>query len=286
MTLTHRLALAAMFAGAAAFAQTSTPSTTTGSAGTTSKYDPTKASAGTPHSSTAEAGKASATTMNPSAVLSMLHQVNQDEIKLGKAAQSRAQSDKVKDYAKDMVEDHTALDKKLTEFVQKEGKGKLHLSSSAIPAAKREALKTSSKEAERKLSSASGATFDREYISAMFKGHDAVLTDLDAALPSLEGKDKLHDLVSDARDKVKAHRDHANDILKDLDRSTATGGSGMQGSSSTPATRDTVPQSVGGGAPGATTGTRDTSGSSTAPSTGSATTPSSTPPSTSGGTGR
>ncbi len=280
MTLTHRLALAAMFAGAAAFAQTSTPNT-----GTAAKYDPSRApSTSTPPGATTEAGK-TATKMSPSAVLSMLHQVNQDEIKLGKTAQSRAQNDKVKGYAKDMVDDHTALDKKLTDFVQKEGKGKLHLSSSQIPEAKRQEMKTSGQEVEQKLSSATGATFDREYISAMFKGHDAVLSDLDAALPSLTGNDKLHDFVSDARDKVKQHRDHASDILKDLDRSTATGGSGMQGTGSTPGTRDTTPQSVGGGAPGATPGTRDTSGATTPPSTGSTTTPSTTPP-PSGGPGR
>ena len=277
MTLTHRLALAAMFAGAAAFAQTS--SSTTGSAGTTSKYDPTRAGSSTTASgATAEAGKAAttATKMSPSAILSMIHQVNQDEIAMGKMAQSRAQSDKVKDYAKDMVDDHTALDKKLTDFVQKEGKGQVHLSATQIPAAKREQMKAMNQEAERKLSSATGATFDREYISAMFKGHDAVLSDLDAALPSLEGKDKLHGFVSDARDKVKDHRDHANDILKNLDKSTATGGSGMQGSTGT-----TTPQSVGGGAPGATTGTRGTAapGTTTPDTTTPSTQPSTTTPS-------
>jgi putative membrane protein len=272
MTLTHRLALAAMFAGAAAFAQTS--SSTTGSAGTASKYDASHAGTSTTASgAAAEAGK-TATKMSPSAILSMIHQVNQDEIRMGKSAQSRAQSDKVKDYAKDMVDDHTALDKKLTDFVQKEGKGQLHLSSSQIPAAKREEMKAMNQEAERKLSSATGATFDREYISAMFKGHDAVLSDLDAALPSLQGKDKLHDFVSDARDKVKDHRDHANDILKDLDKSTATGGSGTQGSSAMPGTS---PRSTT-GAPGST-GTRDTTGSTTAPSTGTTTAPSTTTPS-------
>ena len=145
--------------------------------------------------------------MSPSAVLSMLHQVNQDEIRLGKTAESKAQNDKVKGYAKDMVDDHTALDKKLTDFVQKEGKGEVTLSSSQIPSNKRQELKTMTTDAERKLGSATGATFDREYMSAMLKGHDAVLSDLEAALPSLEGKDKVHDLVSDARDKVEDHRE-------------------------------------------------------------------------------
>ncbi len=263
MRLTHRLALTAMFVGAAAFAQSSTgtaadpnPATRSPAPATTS----TSPSSTTP--SATDTGK-SAAAMSPSAVLSMLHQVNQDEIKLGRTAQSKAQNDKVKDYAKDMIDDHTALDKKISDFVQKDGKGKVTLSSSQIPASKRQEMKTMSEDAERKLSSATGATFDRAYISGMVKGHEAVLSDLDAALPSLKGQDKVHDLVSDARDKVKAHRDHAKDILKDLDRSTATGGSGTQGTG------------------GSSTGTPDTSRPSSTTSPGSTTTPS-----TSGGTGR
>jgi predicted outer membrane protein len=142
MTLTHRLALTAMFAGAAAFAQSGTG--TTGS----STYDPTRSgsSASSPPSASgsahAQTGKTTTAKMSPSAVVSVLHQVNQDEIKLGRAAQSKAQNDKVKGYAKDMVDDHTALDKTLTDFVQIEGKGKVTMSSSQIPASKRQELKT------------------------------------------------------------------------------------------------------------------------------------------------
>ena len=109
MRPTHRLALTAMFVGAAAFAQTS-PGTAA---------DPTPATRSpAPAPSSAETGK-SAAAMSASAVLSMLHQVNQDEIKLGRIAQPKAQNDKVKDYAKDMIDDHTALDKKIGDFVQK-----------------------------------------------------------------------------------------------------------------------------------------------------------------------
>jgi putative membrane protein len=260
MTITHRLALASMLAGAAAFAQTGSTATST--------------------PSSTEATHA-ATKMSPSGVLTLLHQVNQDEIHLGKMAQTKAQNDKVKDFAKTMVDDHTALDKKLTDFVRTEGKGKVTISSSKLPAAKLHEMQATGAKLKQKLSAATGATFDREYMSAMLKGHEGVLTDLDAALPSLTAQQKVHDLVSDARDKVKEHRDHASDILKDLEGSSAVGGSGMQGTGATPGTQ----QSVGGGAPGATTGTRAPAGSTTAPSTGSTTSPSTTP-STSGGSGR
>ena len=280
MTLTHRLALAAMFAGAAAFAQTVSGST--GSQGTAA--DPTPGSqSNRPSTSTAktpsatESGKTAAH-LTASGVLSMIHQVNQDEIRLAKTAQAKAQNDKVKDYAKDMIDDHTALDKKLTDFVQKEGKGKVTLSSNQIPADKRKELKSMVGEAEQELKSAgAGATFDQSYMSAMVRSHEAVLSDLEAALPSLKGNDKVYDLVSSARDKIKDHRDHATDIVKDLNRGAAVGGSGM-------GTPESDTRSVGGGAPGATTGTRDTSsGGTTKPSNSTPTTPS---PSTSGSTGR
>jgi len=293
MTLTHRLALTAMFASAAAFAQTGSPNTST-----TSKYDPTRASPSsttststpsTTHETMHETAK-SAVKMSPSAVLSMIHQVNLDEIKMGKTAQSKTQNDKVKDYAKAMVDDHTALDKKLTDFVKTEGKGKLTLSSSQIPASKHKEMQHMAKETEHTLGSATGATFDKDYARAMLKGHEAVLSDLDAALPSLEPNAKVHDLVSDARDKVKEHRDHAKDLLNDLQGTSATGGSGMQGSTSTTGSRDTTPQSVGGGAPGATTGTRATDSTTPTPPNPGTATPSpsttSTPTTPSGSSGR
>ena len=246
MTLTHRLALTALFAGAAAFAQTSTGSTSTSASGM--------------HSTATETAK-TAVKMSPSGVLSLIHQVNQDEIKLGKMAEAQAQNDKVKGYAKDMVDDHTALDKKLTDFVQNEGKGKVTLSASHIPTAKHEEMTASTQKAEAMLKSATGATFDREYMSTMLKGHDDVLADLDAELPALKGNDMVHSLVSDARDKVKMHRDHARDILNDLERGTATGGSGMQGGS----TGTTMPGQSRTPNPGTTT--PSTTPSSTQPST-------------------
>src|SRR5678816_2778689 len=196
MPLTHRLALVAMFAGASAFAQTTSGST--GTPGTAADPAPTtqsdRATTSARPPGATDTGK-SAASMSPSGVLSMLHQVNQDEIRLARTAQSKAQNDKVKDYAKDMIDDHTALDKKIGEFVQKDGKGKVTLSSSQIPPQKRQELKTMVDDAERKLTSASpGAAFDQSYMSAMVESHEAVLSDLEAALPSLKGQDKVQDL--------------------------------------------------------------------------------------------
>jgi len=225
MTLTHRLALVAMFASAAAFAQSSSTGTsgsTTGSASTQSSD-----SMGSRSSSVAA-------TMSPTAILSLLQQVNQDELRLAQMAQGKAASDKVKDYAKDMIKDHEAMDKKVSDYATQ---NKLTLSPSAIPSTQRTQLKTLVQTTERQLGTATGSQFDLAYMQAMAQSHATVLTDLDAALPGLKGNSqdtKLYDLVSTARDTVSGHRKHADDILRDLAKSnTATGGSGsgMSGSS-------------------------------------------------------
>ncbi len=263
MRLTHKLALAALFAGAAAFAQGSGDATsksgtsnapsstqssgsmsTTGTSGSVGTDQGTGASTRPSTSDTGMAGSsatrsstgvstgtaATATAMTPVGVLSMLQQVDKDELKLAQMAQSKASSDKVKDYAKDMIKDHDALDKKVSEFATK---NKLTLAPSHIPADKRIQLTDMVQDAERRLGSATGAQFDREYMQTMSQSHGSVLANLDAALPSLKAQknqEKVYDLVKTARDKVEDHKKHADDILRDLSKSEATGGSGMSGS--------------------------------------------------------
>jgi len=255
MKLTHGLALTAMLAGAAAFAQTSSSSPSTSS--------PPPGAMSAHHEMSAHAS-AGAATMSPTGLLSMLHQVNQDEIHLGKLAQTKAKNDKVKDYAKMMVDDHGALDKKVSKFATD---NKLTLAATAVPADIHSEMKSSGEEVEHRLSSATSATFDRDYMEAMSKGHGKVLANLDAALPGLKEKkdDKTYDFVKTARDKVEDHKKSADDILRDLRGEAATGGSGMHNDTVVPSENR---QSVGSGAPGATTG-----------STGSpSSTPSSAPP--------
>lgn len=228
MTHIHRFALVAMFAGAAAFAQSSTGSA--GTASDTSSSGRSSTSVSPPGSMSARPSSGAAATMTPTAVLSMIQQVDQDEVRLGQIAQSKATSDKVKDFAKDMIKDHEALNKKVSDFATQ---NKLTLSPSAIPSTQRTQLTTMVQDAERRLSVATGAQFDREYMQAMSQAHGAVLANLDSALPGLKGvdQDKVYDLVKMARDRVEDHKKHADDILRDLSKSdNATGGSGMTGS--------------------------------------------------------
>lgn len=242
MNLTHRLALAAMFAGAAAFAQSST-----GSAGTTGSANPgtpnTRSSTGSPPTDTSSAAHpgdgmtarppSGTVAMSPTAVLSLLQQVDQDEVRLAQMAQNKATSDKVKDYAKDMIADHQALDRKVSDFATQ---NKLTLSPSAIPSTQRTQLKTMVQDTERRLTTATGSQFDMAYMQAMSQAHASVLADLDAALPGLKANSqdsKAYDLIKTARDKVEDHKKHADDVLRDLAKSnSATGGSGTQRGSS------------------------------------------------------
>lgn len=264
MRLTHRLALVAMFAGAAAFAQSSSTGTTGSTTGSTSTRDTSSGAHGS--DTMATRSSSAAASMSPTAVLSLLQQVDRDELRLAQMAQSKATSDKVKDYAKDMIKDHDALDRKVSEYATQ---NKLTLSSSAIPSTQRTQLKTMIQDAERKLTSATGSQFDSAYMTAMSQSHASVLNTLDAELPALKDNPqdaKVYDLVKMARDKVEDHRKHADDILRDLTKSnTATGGSGAPHGSSTSSgsgMSGSSGSSTMGGSPGSAGSTGSSSGSS------------------------
>lgn len=95
-----------------------------------------------------------------------LAEANRAEVDAGKLALEKAQSEPVKKFAQHMVDDHG----KMLDEVQKlaEAKG-VKLSGDVSLKHKAEA---------RKLESAPGEKFDKDYMSAMVKDHASVLKDL------------------------------------------------------------------------------------------------------------
>jgi putative membrane protein len=89
--------------------------------------------------------------------------VNMAEIQLGRLAEQKAQSPQVKDFARQMVEDHTKANNELEQIARAQN--------IQLPTA----LDQDHQDAMQKLQGLSGADFDREYIDAMVDGHqDAV----------------------------------------------------------------------------------------------------------------
>ncbi len=82
------------------------------------------------------------------------------EVELGRLAAERATSPQVKQFAQQMIEDHSKAGKKLVQLAQLK---KVKLPPGILPQAK---------QTREKLSKLSGENFDREYVKAMVQVHE------------------------------------------------------------------------------------------------------------------
>jgi putative membrane protein len=85
--------------------------------------------------------------------------INTAEVRLGKLAQSNSSNADVQEFGKQMVKDHEELNTTLKEAADKEGE--------TLPSD----LDQKHTDLYDKLSKLSGADFDKEYMTAMIKGH-------------------------------------------------------------------------------------------------------------------
>jgi putative membrane protein len=135
---------------------------------------------------------------DPGDVLSKLHESNQKEIQAGKVAQEKGQSKGVKDFGKMLVNDHTALDKKVTTLAKQ-----MKIELPATPP-RDSALEDVQKK--------SGADFDRAFAQAMLDDHKK---DVDMARDAMDNtKDaKLKKLLAATVPKLEMHRDMAQKLV-------------------------------------------------------------------------
>ena len=134
-------------------------------------------------------------------VLAQIHQANLKEIALGRIAQQKASTDEVRSYADQLVNDHTSADQLVLATAQKTG---AHL---------RDASTAHSKQTDHKLSSASGAQFDRTFLEQTSADHKKLMTELQQ-----EREDASDDNIESLIDKImpilQQHHDLAQILLK------------------------------------------------------------------------
>jgi putative membrane protein len=134
-----------------------------------------------------------------------MHQANLKEIAVGKLAEEKASSDEVRAYAVQLVNDHTNADQMVIATAQKKG---ARLRDSA---AGRE--NAHGKSAERKLSSASGAQFDRLFLEQTSADHKKLISELQQ-----EREDATDDDIEALIDKIvpilQQHNDLAQILMK------------------------------------------------------------------------
>jgi putative membrane protein len=140
------------------------------------------------------------------AILEQIHQANLKEVSIGKLAEERASNDEVRAYAVQLVNDHTNADQMVTATAQKKG-ARLRDSAAGRRGGSHGRL------AEQKLSSASGAQFDRLFLEQSSADHKKLISELQQ-----EREDATDDDIEALIDKIvpilQQHNDLAQILMK------------------------------------------------------------------------
>lgn len=140
-------------------------------------------------------GAAQSMPMTPAMLASKMHATNQLEIKLGRLAQEKGQSAEVRRYGRLLERDHSMGDKKVLGLAKKQG---LQLTTPPPSPEQQEMM--------QKLQQASGEEFDREFLTAMKKGHDKAIDMLSKAQGKIQDPE-LASLIAKMLPILKQH-DH------------------------------------------------------------------------------
>lgn len=162
-------------------------------------------------SAAAARGTTSGSSSDMTATLAKMHAGNELEIQAGSWMRAHATNSKVKDFAKKMVDDHSAMDKDANAFAQKHDlqltSGPEYTSKSSEHQAMLEQLK-----------GMQGAQADRHYMQMMVQDHTKDVSEVKtAALQSKQGNDKEYTkLLEKAEKKMEGHLKDAQKIARDL----------------------------------------------------------------------
>jgi putative membrane protein len=143
------------------------------------------------------------------------------DIQAGKLAESKAHDKEVKAFARQMVTDHTGVNRQASALAKK-----LKLKPEDSDASK--SLKDNAKTELDKLKGLKGADFDKEYVDNEVTYHQAVLDTIDKTLIPNAKNAELKALVEKVRPAIEAHLQHAKQVQSTL--KTSSGSSGASGS--------------------------------------------------------
>jgi putative membrane protein len=136
---------------------------------------------------------------------------NQVDINAGKLAQSKGSNKDVKAFGKQMVTDHTGVNKRATALVKK-----LKVKPEDNPTSKN--LMSGGEENIKELKRLKGKDFDRAYIDNEVAYHQAVLDAIDKTLVPNAKNGELKGLIAKVRPAFVAHLEHAKTIQASLNK--------------------------------------------------------------------
>jgi putative membrane protein len=136
---------------------------------------------------------------------------NQVDINAGKLAESKGSDKEVKGFGKQMVTDHTGVNKQATALVKK-----LKVKPEDNPTSK--SLMSGGEENLKKLKALKGKDFDKAYIDNEVAYHQAVLDAIDKTLVPNAKNEELKGLIVKVRPAFVAHLEHAKTIQASLSK--------------------------------------------------------------------
>jgi putative membrane protein len=151
------------------------------------------------------AGSAQAQAPTDAQIAAIVVTANQVDIDAGKLAESKATNADVKAFGKQMVTDHTGVNKQATALVTK-----LKVTPEDNPTA--QSLKKGGEENVDNLKTLSGKAFDKAYIDHEVAYHQQVLDALDKTLIPNAQNAELKALLVKVRPAFVAHLDHAKKL--------------------------------------------------------------------------
>jgi putative membrane protein len=134
---------------------------------------------------------------------------NNDDINAGKVAKSKAKSKEVKDFAQQMVTDHTAVNKKTAALANK-------LKVTPEENADSKSLKDEGAASLKKLNGLKGDEFDKAYVDNEVMLHQKVLDSLDNTLIPNAKNPELKSLLTATRPAINEHLQHAKQLQASL----------------------------------------------------------------------
>jgi len=152
---------------------------------------------------------ASAQSINDAQIASIVVTANQVDIDAGNFAKTRAKNPQVKQFAQQMVTDHTGVNKQATALA-----AKLKVTPQDNPTS--QSLKSGGDANVAKLKTLKGADFDKAYIDHEVDYHQAVLDAVDKTLIPGAKNDELKALLVKTRPAFVAHLEHAKHVQAEL----------------------------------------------------------------------
>jgi putative membrane protein len=157
----------------------------------------------------AAAGFAAAQAPNDAQIAHIVVTANQVDIDAGKLAQQKGSTADVKSFGKQMVTDHSGVNKQATALVTKLG-----VKPEDNPTS--QSLKAGGQDNVKRLKTLKGRAFDKAYVDHEVTYHEQVLQAIDTALLPNAKNEELKGLIQKVRPAIDAHLQHAKHMQATL----------------------------------------------------------------------